>query len=76
MHENETSDIKFSNLYLKQIYDVQKTFTREFNPFFFTMQKYWQKSCYATVGKPNRTCVAFLNNKLTLLLRIIKTLLE
>ena len=42
MHENEISDVKFPNLNLKQIYDVHKTFTQEFNSFIFTMLKYSQ----------------------------------
>ena len=62
MHENKTSDIKFTNLYLK-IYDVQKTITRGFNPFLFKIAKILsKKSCYATLGKPNKTFVAFLDN--------------
>ncbi len=42
MHENEISDVKFPNLYLKKIYDVHKIFTQEFNSFIFTMLKYSQ----------------------------------
>ena len=77
MHENEILYIKFPNLDLKQIYDVQKISTPEFNPFLFTMLKYCQKkSCYATLGKPNKTFLAFLDNKFTLLIKTIKTLLE
>ncbi len=69
--------INFSNLYLKQIYDVRKTITREFNPFFFHNAKILsKKSCYATLGKPNKKFVAFSDNKLTLLIRTIKTLLR
>ena len=77
MHENEISDIKFKNLlYLKQIYNVHKTFTREFNPFLFTMLKYCQKNLFMTVVKHYKTTVAFSDNKLTLLIRAITTLLE
>ena len=54
MHGNEISDVKFPNLYLKKIYDVQETFTQEFNSFLFTMLKYRQKSFDATLEKPNR----------------------
>jgi hypothetical protein len=75
MHENKISDIKFSNSYLKQIYDVQKTFTREFNLFLITMLKYCPKKTFdaTLLGKPNRSFLAFSDNKLTLLIRTIKT---
>ncbi len=69
MHESEILDIKFPNLHFKQIYDVQETFTREVNSFLFTILKYCpKKSCYATLGKPKKTFVAFLDNKFTLLI--------
>ena len=53
MHGNEVEDVKFPNLYLKQIYDVQETFTQEFNSFLLTMLKYYQFFCDATLRKPN-----------------------
>ena len=74
MHGNEFSYVKFQNLYLKQIYDVQETFTQEF---LFTMLKYSvNKSCDATLGKPNRSFVAFSDNILTSFIRTFKTPFE
>ena len=35
-----------------------------------------KKTCYATLGKPNKISVAFSNNKLTVLIRTIKTPFE
>ena len=76
MHGNDISDVKFPNLYLKQIYDVQETRTQEFNSFVLTMLKYYQKNCDATLGKPNRSFLAYSDNILKLCIRTFKTPFE
>jgi hypothetical protein len=77
MHGNKISYVKFSNLYLKQIYDVQETLTQEFNLFLFTMLKYCpKKSRDATSGKPDISFLAFSYNILTLFIRTFITPFE
>ena len=74
MHGNKISDVKFTNFYLKQIYDAHETFIQEFNSFWFTMLIVWQKkSCDATLEKPNRYFFAFSDNILTLFIRTFIT---
>ena len=76
MHGNEPSNVKFPNLYLKQIYDVQETCTQEFNSILLTMLKYYPFFCDATLGKPNRSFEAFSDYILKLFIRIFKTPFE
>jgi len=44
--------------------------------FYSQFKNIGKKTCYATLGKPNKTFVTFSDNKLTLLIRTIKTLLQ
>ena len=54
MHETEILDVKFPNLYLKQIYDLHETFTRVQLVLIHNAKRLSKKSCDATLGNPNR----------------------
>ncbi len=63
-------------IFKKYVWFTETIHTRVQPAFIHNAKILSKKSCYATVGKPNKTFVAFSDNKLTLLIRTIKTLLE
>ena len=77
MHENKISVIEiFKIIFQTNVLCTENNHTRVQPVFIHNTKILSTNSCYATLEKPNKTFVAFLDNKLTLLIRTFKTLLQ
>jgi len=76
MHGNEISYVKFPNLYLKKYWFTGNIHTRVQLVLIYNAKILSKKNCDATLGKPNRSFLAYSDNMLTLFIRRIETPFE